>query len=228
MFAVISMIQENVLLDMSDRRSFIYQIDVNSAHQLKQFMDYLALLVKWNRVVNLTALRSIKEILVKHFLDSLTPLPYLPEEARIMDLGSGAGFPGLPIKIVRPDQSVTLVDAAAKKISFLKEVIRQLNLRNTQVFQGYLGKRSGSFLGSDQFEIIITRAVGKPIELLTGVYPYLPVGGKLLLLKGKEGLKEISALKEEIQKKGFRIEIPIGLTLPFLDQERTLVFLTKI
>lgn len=199
-----------------------------SAYQLEQFMDYLDLLVKWNRVFNLTSLRSGKEIIVKHFLDSLTVLPYLPEEARILDLGSGAGFPGMPIKIARPGQSVTLVDAAAKKISFLKEVVRRLNLGDTPVLQGYLSKRSPAFLGSDRFEVIVTRAVGKLIDLLNGVVPCLPEGGRLLLMKGREGPQEISLLKGEIQKKGFRIEAPISLTLPFLDQERTLIFMTKI
>ena len=89
-----------------------------SRHQLGQFMDYLDLLCKWNRHINLTGLRYWREIIIKHFLDSLTPLPYLPEESRLLDLGSGAGFPGLPIKIVRPGQAITLVDGAAKKISF--------------------------------------------------------------------------------------------------------------
>ncbi len=199
-----------------------------SGRQSEQFMDYLGLLLKWDRAFNLTGLRSCQEIVVKHFLDSLTLLPHLPEEARIMDLGSGAGFPGLPIKIVRPDQPITLVDASAKKATFLKEVIRRLNLHDIHVVQGYLGKRASSFLGPIRFDIIITRAVGKPIELLAGVSPYLPRGGKFCLMKGKEGLQEILALKDEILKKGFRIETTIELTLPFLDQKRTLVFLTQI
>lgn len=199
-----------------------------TAYQQKQFMDYLLLLEKWNRVINLTGLHTCQEIIVKHFLDSLTLLPYLPEEARILDLGSGAGFPGLPIKIARPGQAITLVDAAAKKISFLKEAVRRLNLGDTRVLQGYVSKRSPALLGSDRFEIIVTRAVGKLIDLLNGVVPYLPKGGKLLLMKGRGGFQEISLLKSEIQKGGFRIEAPIGLTLPFLDQERTLIFMTKI
>jgi 16S rRNA (guanine527-N7)-methyltransferase len=198
-----------------------------SGHQLEQFMDYLTLLRKWNRVINLTGLRSDEEIVLKHFLDSLSLLPHLADGARIMDLGSGAGFPGLPIKIARPGQPVTLAEASTKKVSFLKEAIRRLNLGGAQVLQGYLGKRSASFLRSQQFEIITTRGVGKLFDLLAGVYPYLPVGGKLLLMKGKEGLKEISPKKVEIGRKGFRMEKPISLTLPFLNQERILIFLTK-
>ena len=85
--------------------------------------------------------------MVKHFLDSLTLLPYLPEEARILDLGSGAGFPGLPIKIVRPGQAITLVDAAAKKISFLKEVVRRLNLGDTRSASGLRRQKIAGPLG---------------------------------------------------------------------------------
>ncbi len=199
-----------------------------SAYQLEQFIDYLALLRKWNRVFNLTSLCSCKEIMVKHFLDSLTLLPYLPEEARILDLGSGAGFPGLPIKIVRPGQAITLIDAVDKKISFLKEVVRRLNLGDTRVLQGFVGKKSPDLLGSERFEIIVARAVGKLIDLVDGGSPHLAKGGKLLLMKGREGLQEISLLKVKIQERGFRIEAPIDVTVPFLEQERILIFLTKI
>lgn len=198
-----------------------------STLQLEQFWNYLVLLQKWNRVINLTGLRSCKEIIVKHFLDSLTPLPYLPEEGGILDLGSGAGFPGLPIAICRPNQSVTLIDASTKKVNFLKEVARHLNLRNTRVIQGYLGKAPLPLLESIQFDIITARAIGKLKELLGGVSDYLPFGGKLMLMKGRQGLKEMADLEVEIQKKGFQIETPIFLNLPYLDQERILIFLTK-
>jgi len=199
-----------------------------SPRQLGQFIDYLILLCKWNRHINLTGLRSWREIIIKHFLDSLTPLPYLPTGGRILDLGSGAGFPGLPIKIARPTQQVTLIDASAKKISFLKEVARHLNLRPISIHQAFLGKGSPDWFKADPFEIIISRAVGKITDLLTGVSPYLPDRGQLVLMKGRQGVEEISALTAEIKEKGFRLEIPIVLTLPFLEQKRTLLFLTKV
>lgn len=198
-----------------------------SDQQLEQFMIYLDLLRKWNRVVNLTALLSPREIIVKHFLDSLTLLPYLPREARVLDLGSGAGFPGLPIKIARPGQRVTLMEASAKKVSFLKETIRQLKVLDTSVVQGYLGKGAPPWLGADPIEIITIRAVGRLQELLSGIFPYLPWGGQIVLMKGRPGLQEVVASESEIYKKGFQIESPIVLNLPFLDQERIILFLTK-
>ncbi|MGA3083851.1 MAG: 16S rRNA (guanine(527)-N(7))-methyltransferase RsmG [Thermodesulfobacteriota bacterium] len=199
-----------------------------SHRQLGQFIDYLILLCKWNQHINLTGLRSWREIIIKHFLDSLTTLPYLPEEARILDLGSGAGFPGLPIKIARPTQKVTLIDASVKKISFLKEAARHLNLRPITIHRAFLGKGSPNGFKTDPFDIIITRAVGKITDLLTGVSPYLSFRGQLVLMKGRQGVEEISTLTAEIKEKGFRLEEPIVLTLPFLEQKRTLLFLTKV
>jgi 16S rRNA (guanine527-N7)-methyltransferase len=95
-----------------------------SPEQIEQFLVYLALLLKWNRKMNLTALRTPAEIISRHFLDSLLLLPHLPETARLLDIGSGAGFPGLPLKIVRPGLTIDLVEATAKKASFLKEAVR--------------------------------------------------------------------------------------------------------
>ncbi len=118
-----------------------------SLYQVDQFLSYLTLLDKWNRHINLTGLRSCREIIVKHFLDSLTPIPYFSEKTRLLDLGSGAGFPGLPIKIVRPNQPVTLIEASAKKVSFLKEAARHLALNPISIYQTYLGQRPPPIIG---------------------------------------------------------------------------------
>jgi 16S rRNA (guanine527-N7)-methyltransferase len=198
-----------------------------SPRQLEQFLDYLSLLNTWNRHINLTGLHSFGEILIKHFLDSLTPLPYLPEKANLLDLGTGAGFPGLPIKIVRPDQPVTLIEASAKKVSFLKETVRHLKLGPVPTYQTYLSKVPPLFLETDSFEIVVTRAVGKTINILSAADSLLKSGGKVLFMKGPRGFEEIYGQKAQIQERGFRLEAPIFLTLPFSDQERTLIFVTK-
>lgn len=200
-----------------------------SPQQTQQFMDYLILLQKWNRAINLTALHQGKEIIVKHFLDSLTVLPYLPEEFRLLDLGSGPGFPGLPIRIMRPHQEIVLMEASAKKVSFLKEVIRRLGLDKTQVLQVFLKK--GSPLPhtlKNPFNVVTTRAVGKLPEILAGVKNLLAFGGKLILMKGRKGLEEMASMEYLIDKLGFQMEKPIFLTLPLLNQERTLIILTRI
>jgi 16S rRNA (guanine527-N7)-methyltransferase len=196
--------------------------------QLDQFMSFLNLLDTWNRHINLTGLRSWREIIGKHFLDSLTPLPYLPAAARILDLGSGAGFPGIPIKIARPVQSVTLIEASTKKVSFLKEAVRYLKLGPIPIYQSYLGKGPSPLLEEGPFEIVVTRAVGKTINLLTAADPYLKIGGKILFMKGPKGSEEIFKQRARILDRGFQIETPIVLTLPLLEQERILIFITKV
>lgn len=199
-----------------------------SARQLDQFMHYLILLQKWNRVINLTGIHSWREIIVKHFLDSLTLLPHLPEESKILDLGSGAGFPGLPIKIVRPFQEITLSEASAKKVSFLNEVVRHLGLSDTRVLQGYLSNKTPGLTVPRPFDVITTRAVGKLHKILAVAQDLMPSGGQLILMKGPKGLQEITAQEVLIQKMGFQLETPFLLTLPILNQERILIFLRKM
>jgi 16S rRNA (guanine527-N7)-methyltransferase len=200
-----------------------------SDRQLEQFMDYLGLLIKWNRVINLTALHSVHDIILKHFLDSLTLLPFLPETFRLMDLGSGAGFPGLPVKIMAPDQEITLVEASAKKVSFLREVIRRLGLSDVSIIQQFLNPNALALPAlKAPFDIITARAVGRMANLLPSARSYLAKGGKLILMKGKEGKQELIAEAPLIQQLGFQMEEPVSLTLPLINQERILIFLTKI
>jgi len=189
-------------------------------------MDFLEVLKKWNRRLNLTGLRDDREIILKHFLDSLTPLPLIPEKASLMDIGSGAGFPGLPIQIVRPDQAVTLVEASAKKTTFLKEVCRRLGLRQTVVLCWSIGQTDPP-RPLPLFDVAITRAVGRPLELLTAVYPHLKRGGKMIFLKGSKGFKETETAKARMEKIGFSPPQSVKITLPVLEQERMLYILTK-
>lgn len=96
--------------------------------QITQFSRYASLLIRWNEKMNLTTITDPDEIAVKHFLDSLTGIAFLPENGRVIDVGTGAGFPGIPLKIVRPDIELTLLDALEKRIGFLEEVVRELSL----------------------------------------------------------------------------------------------------
>ncbi len=195
--------------------------------QIDQFLIYRDLLKHWNRRWNLTALRSDSEIIIKHFLDSLLPLPYLPDRASLLDIGSGAGFPGLPLKIARPSLSVTLLESSGKKISFLKEVARNLQLKDLAVVQGFLGKGSPFRWNGTPFDLAISRAVGQPLPLLSAVRPWLKTKGRILFLKGPRGEQEFQKLEQEIRKRGFGINRSVMTTLPVLHQKRVLIFLEK-
>jgi 16S rRNA (guanine527-N7)-methyltransferase len=198
--------------------------------QLSLFMDYLSLLQKWNRIINLTGLQTQREIIVKHFLDSLTLLPLLPNTFSLMDLGSGGGFPGLPIRIMAPDQKITLVEASAKKVSFLRDVIRRLAISDVSVIHIFLGPDASALPGNlrKPFDIITSRAVGQIGEIMRSADPFLGKGGKLILMKGKKGREELEEAVPQIGHFDFKLEKIVDLKLPLTDLERTLIVFTKI
>ena len=113
--------------------------------QIKQFYDYMNLLIEWNKKINLTAIIEPKEIILKHFVDSLTISKYINEKSTLIDVGTGAGFPGIPLKILRNDIKITLVDSLNKRIKFLDEVIKKLNLDNNQYNRRSLSCRFSLF-----------------------------------------------------------------------------------
>jgi 16S rRNA (guanine527-N7)-methyltransferase len=200
---------------------------VLSPGQLTQFRSYLELLAHWNQRLNLTGLKSLSEIIRKLFLDSLTPVPFLPEGAAIMDLGSGAGFPGLPIKIAQPAQRMILMESSSKKVSFLKEVVRRLNLDRVLIFQTYLGKGSPPFYPPYPLDYMVSRAVGKTEDLVRIASTCLPPGGRLVLMKGKQWRQEMVRASPMILKKGFRLEKTVRITVPESERDRVLLFLIK-
>lgn len=162
-----------------------------TAGQYEQFLAYLDLLLKWNRRINLTALRTPDEIISRHFLDSLLLLPHLPETGRLLDIGSGAGFPGLPLKIVRPGLAVDLVEATAKKASFLKEAVRRLGLSGVNVFPVFLGKEP-LLEPTEPWDVFLSRGVNMEV-VLRAIAPYWGPAQHLLLMKGPGGREEVES-----------------------------------
>ena len=166
-------------------------IDVD-ALQIDQLALYADELIKWNRKINLTAITDPEALAVKHFLDSIAPAALIPPGASLLDIGSGAGFPGIPLKIVRPDLRVTLTDAVRKKINFQKHVIRTLGLENIGSHQ----IRAEQFSAEKPFDVVITRALSTLIEFVTLALPLLAKDGVMLALKGMpaEAQAEVSIL----------------------------------
>jgi 16S rRNA (guanine527-N7)-methyltransferase len=185
-------------------------------------LDYLALLLRWNRTYNLTAVRDPHEMVVKHLLDSLAMHPFLDELAarggRLADLGTGAGLPGIPLAIVKPGLQVTLVESNGKKARFMREAIRQLRLKDARVAES----RIEALDEPGAFDAITARALATlPLILELGGHLLKP-DGHLLAMKGVHPVDEIAALPA-----GWAVEASHPLRVPGLDADRHLIVIGR-
>jgi 16S rRNA (guanine527-N7)-methyltransferase len=190
------------------------------------FETYREILLLWNSKMNLVSLQSELDLPVRHFMDSLSLLPFLPAgPCRLIDIGSGAGFPAIPVKIVRTDLHVTLLEASRKKCSFLKELIRTLGLRDIAV----VNSRIESLLAAappPQFDAVVSRATFKMIDLVKNAFPLLKSGGILLAMKGP-GIEEETAALDSLRSVPYRIVKDHSFTLPLTGDRRRIVLVDK-
>jgi 16S rRNA (guanine527-N7)-methyltransferase len=152
--------------------------------QARQFAIHGQCMLEWNRRINLTAITRPEDVAVKHFLDAIAPLVHLPAQGRLLDIGTGGGFPGLPLKVMRPELSVTLIDGVRKKINFVKHVIRQLGLENIQALQ-VRAEALGcdrSFMGG--FQVVVCRALADLDKLIDLAAPFLTPQGCIVAYQG--------------------------------------------
>ena len=182
-----------------------------------RLLDYLALLDRWNRTYNLTAVRDPREMLVKHLLDSLAMAPYVRDE-RLADLGTGPGLPGIPLAIVKPQLQVALVESNGKKARFLREAVRQLGLGNARVLEA----RAEEVAEDGQYDAITARALDRLAGILRVGGHLLRPGGRLLAMKGPRVDEEVAELPP-----GWRLDAVHPLAVPGLDAERHLVVVAR-
>ena len=194
-----------------------------SPSEVEAFELYASELKKWNSKVNLTAITENSEIAIKHFIDSLSLVPYLSAGDRLLDIGSGAGLPVIPLKIVRPDISMLSVDAVAKKIHFQKHVIRLLNLRNIEAVHMRIEELHKKEHNS--FTVITSRAFTRLDRFVALAAPLLAEGGVLVAMKGEQTGYEISASEHSLQASGFTVVSVQRYVLPKNMGERVLTFL---
>jgi len=182
----------------------------------EQLMAYISLLVKWNASYNLTAVREPMAMVSHHLLDSLAVLPHLPagsEGARIADVGSGAGLPGIPLALVRPSWRVALIEASQKNTAFLRQAKIELGLANVEVHDG----RVEDLRPSQGFSVVVSRAFAELGEFIAACRHLLDAGGVLAAMKGKYPAQELTQVPA-----GLRAKV-IALRVPFLEAERHLV-----
>jgi len=195
--------------------------------RLEHFKTYLTVLLEWNEKMNLTGIKDPEDIWHKHFLDSLTVLEAIPQTARrIIDIGTGAGFPGLPLAIVRPDLEIVLLEATGKKVKFLEHVIQTLELKNVTAIHGRAELVSKEKQHRERFDVVLARAVAM-LPIVAGyALPFLKKGGVLVAQK-KLSTDEKIASEEEVVKLGGKMEESIVLTIPSLP-DRELVVIEKL
>lgn len=198
---------------------------VISSGQLENFTIYANELCKWNRKINLTAITLPEEIAVKHFLDSLTILKYVDVSGNLMDLGSGGGFPGIPIKILSPEMRVVSVDAVEKKINFQRHVIRALDLNGFTALHSRVENLPPEYKNS--FNCVVSRAFTDITEFVKYALPLLAEQGIIIAMKGKDGRKEANAAIEKLNSLGATISAVHEFQLPILKDLRALVMISK-
>jgi 16S rRNA (guanine527-N7)-methyltransferase len=201
-----------ILLDGARRLA----LDLDEA-QTSRLVAHLDLLDDWSSRMNLTAIRDRPSQLTKHLLDSLTVLPFLRGQ-RIADVGSGAGFPGIPLAIVAPERHFALIESTGKKCRFLEHVRDTLGLRNVEVVQA----RAEAYRPDVRFDTVIARAVGPIADLVKVAGPLVVGGGRLLAMKGRYPAEELAA-----KLSGWKVAAVHPLNVPGLAEERHLVELCR-
>jgi 16S rRNA (guanine527-N7)-methyltransferase len=205
-----------------------------TAAQAAQMARCAAELIAWNRRINLTAITDPAQMAFKHFVDAVVPAPWLPEGGRVLDVGCGAGFPGIPLKMVRPDLHLMLIDAVRKKISFVSHLIRMLGL-TAAVARHLRLEELGRQAPRPAFDVIVCRAVGPLNTWLTDAVELLAEGGSVLAWKGPAVDEELAALRRSGDPAD-RIRLgdgwaTVALTayrLPVIGDRRTLVRITPL
>lgn len=201
-------------------------IDLNEK-QLNQFEKYMDLLLEWNEKINLTAITEEDEVILKHFIDSMTANKYIEKETSIVDIGTGAGFPGIPISIIRDDVKVTLVDSLNKRINFLNEVISNIELKNINAIHSRAEDFGKNKQYRESFDISVSRAVANLSVLVEYLLPLVKVGGKCICMKGSDVEEEIAEAKFAIKELGGKIESVNEFCLPGTDIKRNIIVIKK-
>lgn len=201
-------------------------------HQINQFYLYYQKLIEWNQVMNLTAITEMGDVVTKHFLDSLSLVKAVEnlgtEEKSMIDVGTGAGFPGIPLKIAYPKLSVTLLDSLNKRVKFLDEIITQLGLEKIQTIHGRAEDFGRNPDYREQYDICVSRAVANVATLSEYCLPFVKVNGIFVSYKSGKAEEELAAGKRAIQLLGGTITEVVRFQLSGTDAERALVKIEKV
>lgn len=194
--------------------------------QIENFYKYMNLLLEWNEKMNLTAITEPNEVILKHFIDSLTIANLIEKDQKVIDVGTGAGFPGIPLSIVK-EENITLLDSLNKRIIFLEEVINKLELKNIKAVHARVEEFAKNKKERESYDIATSRAVASLNVLLEYLLPLVKVGGICICMKGSN-TEEIEEAKNALKILGGEIEKIERITLPESNITRNIVIVKKV
>jgi len=196
--------------------------------QVNAFLKYMDMLKDWNKKINLTAIEEDRDIIIKHFLDSVSIIPYIDNNIKnLIDIGTGAGFPGIPVKICKGEVEVTLLDSLDKRIKFLNEVINILELPGISAVHGRAEDFGRDLQYREKFDCAVARAVANLPVLLEYCLPFVKTGGLFIAMKGSN-IEEVDISSKALNSLGGEIENIYTLTLPFSDIKRNIITVRKL
>ena len=190
-------------------------------------LRYSEILREKNKVMNLTAITDPTEIVTRHFLDCAALAPYMPQDGRVLDVGTGAGFPGIPLKIAFPEVEVVLLDSLNKRVKFLNEVIGQLGLSKITAIHGRAEDFARQMEYREQFDLVVSRAVANLSSLSEYCLPYVKVGGRFVSYKSGKLNEELAAAQKAIHVLGGEAKEPVYFQLTGTEDERSFVCIEK-
>jgi len=219
---------ENILIDGAQKM----RINLNE-EQIKKFSRYLELLVQWNQKINLTSLKTPREIIIKHFLDSISCIKIInkyidTEGISVIDVGAGAGFPGMPIKIICPSIRLSLLEARKKKIIFLEKVTEEINFQKVKILNGRAESFGKSIDYREKYDIAVSRAVAHLSVISEYCLPLVRVGGLFIAQKGRSYKQETEKSLKTVRVLGGELIGVENVRIPFINQERYLLVIKKI
>lgn len=196
-----------------------------SNKQIEQFEQYFKMLISYNEKVNLTAITEQSEVIEKHFIDSVLPINEFDLNAYVLDIGTGAGFPSIPLKILRPDLNIVMVDSLNKRIAFLEEVINKLNLKDITALHGRCEDMAKMPLYRENFDIVCARAVAKLNVLTEYCIPFIKINGKFIAYKSQDIENELLEAQNAFNK--LFVKIKKQNVYELTNGTRNIVILTK-
>lgn len=201
--------------------------EILTKEQIEKLIVYKDLLKEWNEKINLTSITNDEEIVLKHFIDSLTVNKYINENDSIIDVGTGAGFPGMVIKITKENSKITLLDSLNKRINFLNDVINKCELKDVFTVHGRAEDYGNNKDYREKYDIAIARAVANLSTLTELCLPFVKIGGKFIAMKGSS-VEEINEAKKAIEILGGQVQEINKFVLPESDIERNIVIIKKV